>query len=106
MRPITCIALLASLALATDEPKSDAPVPKAKLWAGITVTSPAVDAESVTDARFFGVSFALVNDDDKNFAPTIDVNASKLLVNGKELKEWPQVIMSGPRDRLRSVRRS
>ena len=75
-------------------------VPKAEIWAGLAVTSPTIGADDVTDARLFMVSFALVNDGDKNFAPTEDVNTSKLFINGKELKEWPHVIRNGPREAL------
>ena len=81
-----------------DEPKKETPVPKAKIWAGLAVTSPTIGTDDVTDGQFFMVSFALVNDGDKNFAPTEDVNTSKLFVNGKELKEWPHVIRNGPRE--------
>src|SRR5262245_3032794 len=99
-----CIAVVAVLlsisgrSAQADEPKKDLPVPKAKLWAGLAVTSPTVGADDVTDAQFFMVSFALVNDGDNNFAPTEEVNTSTLLINGKELKEWPFVIRNGPRE--------
>jgi hypothetical protein len=98
---IAVVAVLLSLSgrsAQADEPKKDLPVPKAKMWAGLAVTSPTFGADAVTDARFFMVSFALVNDGDKNFAPTEEVNTSMLLINGKELKEWPHVINNGPRE--------
>lgn len=103
---VACVGIAAVVVLLSvsgrsaqaDEPTKDVPVPKAKVWAGLAVTSPAVGADDVTDARFFMVSFALVNDGEKNFAPTEDVNASKLFINGKELKDWPFVIRNGPRE--------
>ena len=98
MRAIAYLAVLGSLTLPGDEPKQDPVLPKANVWAGLTVTSPAVEADLLTNARFFTVSFALVNDDNKEFAPTAEVNNSKLLINGKELKEWPRVIGNGPRE--------
>lgn len=78
--------------------KKESAAPKVKLWAGLAVTSPVVGAEDAADGRFFMISFALVNDGDKNFAPTAEVNDSKLFINGKELKEWPFVIHNGPRE--------
>jgi hypothetical protein len=76
--------------------KTQKPVPKAKLWAGLGVTRPAVRADDVTDGRFFMVSFALANDGDKTIDPEIG-STSQFLVNGKELKNWPHIINNGPR---------
>lgn len=98
MRTLACLVILGGLALAADGPKKEAPAPKAKVWAGLSVTAPTVGADDVSDGRFFMVSFALVNDGENPFAPTEEVNNSKLLVNGKELKEWPFVVNNGPRE--------
>lgn len=98
MRASSCIVLLTMLSMAVDEPKPGTALPKPKLWAGMTVTSPAIDADYVADARHFMVSFALVNDDNKGFAPTAEVNSSKFFINGKELEDWPHIISNGPRE--------
>jgi hypothetical protein len=75
---------------AADQPRAKEvlpPVPKAKLWAGLGVTQPAMRADDVTHPEFFMVSFALANDRGKAIDPQIG-SASKFLVNGKELKDW------------------
>jgi len=82
MRSLVCVAVLGSLAFATDGSQKEAPAPKAKLWAGLTVTSPTIGTEEAQDSRFFMVSFALVNDGEKAFAPTAEVDNSKLFING------------------------
>ena len=95
MRSLMCVAILGSLALAGDGLQKGAPTPKAKLWAGLSVTSPTIGADDVQDGQFFMVSFALVNDGDKTVNPEID--SSQFVVNGKELKDWGFIIMNGPR---------
>jgi hypothetical protein len=90
-----CVTMLGSLALAADGPQKEAAAPKAKLWAGLSVTSPTIGADDVHDGRFFMVSFALVNDGDKAVNPEID--SSQFMVNGKELKDWGFIIRNGPR---------
>src|SRR5260370_16128657 len=50
-------------------PKKDTSVPKAKIWAGLAVTSPAVGADDVTDPHVFMISFACVKGGDQSFAP-------------------------------------
>ena len=96
MHALACL-VLGSLALAAGGPKEPPPAPKAKLWAGLGVTSPAVRAGDVTRAEFFTVSFALVNDGEKAADP--EIRASRLLVNGKDLKDWDFIIANGPRDK-------
>jgi uncharacterized protein (TIGR03067 family) len=74
---------------------------KYKLWAGLAFTSstsPTVRADVVKDGRFFMIYFELINDGESNFAPTEEVNDSKLFINGKELKDWPHIIHNGPRE--------
>lgn len=95
MNPLACLLALASLTVAADPPKKEAPVPAVKLWAGLGVTTPAIEAEDVTDPPFFSVSFALMNDGDRTIDP--EIMASKFLVNGKELKDWAFVVGNGPR---------
>jgi hypothetical protein len=95
MRSLGFVAVLGSLLLAADGPQKGAPAPKAKLWAGLSVTSPTIGADDVQDGMFFMVSFALVNDGDRAVNPEID--SSQFLVNGKALKEWDFVIGNGPR---------
>jgi hypothetical protein len=95
MRSLICVAILSSLVLASDGPQKETPEPNAKLWAGLSVTSPTIGADDVQDGQFFMVSFALVNDGDKAVDPEID--SSQFLVNGKELKDWGFIIRNGPR---------
>jgi hypothetical protein len=83
------------VALSTGAAAQDAPKPGAKLWAGLGVTSPVVSADEVTYPDFFMLFFTLVNDGDKTVNPEVD--ASQLLVNGKELKDWGFIIGNGPR---------
>lgn len=96
MKPIVCIALLAILVFPAEGSKTETPAPKAKLWAGLTVTSPATAADAVAEAKSFMVSFALVNDGEDKIDP--EIAASRFLVNGKELKSWDFTIANGPRD--------
>lgn len=97
MRFFAVIALLGSIAWAGASPRQD-PVAKPKLWAGVSVSSPATGADEVGIASSFMLSFALVNDGGTGFAPSKEVDNSKLLVNGQELKEWDLIVNNGPRE--------
>lgn len=79
-----------------DLPAEEAAVPETKLWAGLGVTSPIIEAEAVTQGEFFTVSFSLVNDGDENIDPKI--RSSQFLINGKELSDWGFIVGNGPKD--------
>jgi hypothetical protein len=97
MRTILLVISVGLVAPTVNQPPQPASE-NVKLWAGLSVTSPVVDADQVSDTRSFMVSFALVNDSDQPFAPTEVVDHSTLLVNGKALKDWPMIIGNGPRE--------
>jgi hypothetical protein len=84
-----------TLALAADPKQEDPATADRKLWAAISVTAPILDWDAST-GRPFMVYFALVNDGAKAVNP--EVEASQLLVNGKELEDWSFIISNGPRD--------
>src|SRR5688572_1230406 len=88
---LACLTLMALMLWADAPPKKPAP----KLWAGLGVTTPVIDADAVTDGAFFSVSLSLVNDGPTAVNP--EVNDSTFLVNGKELKDWVHIIRNGPR---------
>lgn len=69
---------------------------KTKLWAGISVSQPVFVSKNDTVAGIFQINFTIVNDGDKTIDP--EINSSKLLVNGKELKDWEFLVSNGPKD--------
>jgi hypothetical protein len=70
------------------------PAPGPKLWAALTVPQPVFEQGNLGPG-FFQVNFAVVNDGDQTVDPGI--GESKLLVNGKEMKDWNFIIHNGPR---------
>lgn len=64
----------------------------AKLWAGISVPEPVFSAANVARLQIF---FAVVNDGSVPVNP--DVEASHLLINGAEPKDWRFIIGNGLR---------
>jgi hypothetical protein len=98
MRALIMTLLAAGTLGCTDTPKGDGEKgPKGKVWAGVTVNLPVVDANEIMrrDDPFM-ISFGVVNDTDKVINPHID--KSKLIINGQELKEWTFIVGNGPRD--------
>jgi len=65
--------------------------PHPKLWAAISVEQPVVAQNTQT----LQISFGLVNDGDTTVNPNVE--ASHLLINGVEPKDWPFVISNGIR---------
>src|SRR5262245_27648963 len=94
MRTLALLLLSAGLLLAADGPQKKAAQVETKLWAAISVNRPVVDKEVMGDP--FVVYLALVNDGDMVVNP--DLGSSQLIVNGKELKDWPFIVGQGPRD--------
>jgi hypothetical protein len=92
MRTLALLLLSAGMLLAGDGPKKEAAQVK-KLWASMSVSRPVFE-KGAGDS--FVIYFALVNDSDKTINP--DLDSSRLLVNGKELKDWPFIVSQGPRD--------
>jgi len=91
---IHLLALLAaSLVLTGAAPKKEVKAKK-KLWVAISINRPVFVSKKKNES--FVIAFGIVNEGDKTVDP--EVNSSKLLVNGKELKDWPFIIASGPRD--------
>jgi hypothetical protein len=90
------LALSAVGTLAAADPPRPGPAEAKKgLWAGISVSHPAY-VPGRAWASPFVIHFAVVNDGDKTVDPQLE--ASKLLVNGKELEDWAFNIAQGPRD--------
>lgn len=90
---LQAIILLAAGLLAAAAPPEEAAKVGDKSWAAISVNRPVFSEGTETQIL---ISVALVNDGDKVVDPRVD--SSRLLVNGKELKDWPIVIGNGPRD--------
>jgi hypothetical protein len=80
------------VSIAADRSRGPAQAEK-KLWAGITVNR-TVFSRFVKDPVL--VSFSLVNDGEEPVNP--EVESSRLLVNGKELEDWSDIIRNGIRD--------
>jgi hypothetical protein len=83
------------------EPDYSAPPPEAnktktKLWAGISVSQPVFVGKNDTVPGIFQINFTMINDGDKTIDP--EISSSKLLINGKELKDWPILVSNGPKD--------
>jgi hypothetical protein len=70
------------------------PRPAAKLWAGLSTSRP-IHGRG-TGPEHFMIHFDMVNDSDKIVRP--EANATQLLVNGEELKDWSFIASNGPRD--------
>jgi hypothetical protein len=85
-----------ALSLTADGTEKEAAKMEKKLWAAISVNKPVLDRE-VFSIDPFMVFFGLVNDGDKAVNP--EVESSQLLVNGKELENWPFIIANGIRGR-------
>jgi len=67
--------------------------PQIKLWASISVSIPVCVKGSDKDLLF---SFAVVNDGTKLTNPELET--SRLYINGEELRDWRDIIISnGPR---------
>ena len=66
-----------------------------KLWAAISTSTPIRDWPGFSVDKFT-VHFGLVNDGDKTIDPEIE--SSQLLVNGKVLKDWREIIGNGMRN--------
>lgn len=66
-----------------------------KLWAALSVSRPILDHDVIGE-RPFMIFFGLVNDGDQPIDP--DLDASQLLINGKNLKNWTLIIHNGPKD--------
>ena len=94
MRRYTALLLALPLVAFAGTAKQEAGKPAPKLWAAISVSHPVFD-KGVTGDPFM-IHFALVNDGDKTINP--DVESSRLLVNGKDLKGWDFIIANGIRD--------
>lgn len=65
------------------------------LWAAVSVSHPVLQGGERGGP--FQMHFALVNDGADTINP--DLGSSQLLVNGKEMKDWPFLVGNGPRDR-------
>jgi hypothetical protein len=63
-----------------------------RLWAAISTSTPIRDWPAFSKDVFM-VRFGVVNDGDKTVDP--EIGASHLLVNGKELKDWGEIIGNG-----------
>jgi uncharacterized protein (TIGR03067 family) len=68
---------------------------ESKLWAAISVNQP-VFQEGDTGPGLFQINFTVVNDGDRTIDP--ECESSRLLINGKELKDWSFIVSNGPRD--------
>jgi hypothetical protein len=87
---------LLSAAMLCTAPEPGTPAEKGtRLWAAISVSRPVVDWDVWTVDPFI-FFFGLVNDGDKAVDP--DLDNARLLVNGKELANWPSRGIIGPRD--------
>jgi hypothetical protein len=87
------VCLLPGVARADDPAKAEKP---SKVWAGIGVGQPLfVQGEKAVEGPF-QINFTLVNDGDAAIDP--EIGSSRLLVNGKELKDWAFIVGQGPRD--------
>lgn len=99
MRVITILLSAGSvfgfLAAAEAPRKDPAETEKLKLWAAISVNEPVLDWDVFSKPSFV-ILFGLVNDGNKTVDPHI--GDSKLLINGKEYKDWAFTIANGPRD--------
>jgi hypothetical protein len=88
------VLLAAGVLLGTNAPQQAETKMEKKLWVSISVNSPIFDEGN--PAKPLVINFVLVNDGDKTVNP--DVEASQLMVNGRELERWPFIIANGIRD--------
>jgi len=107
MQAAARILLAAGLCLTAGTSGKEVTKVDKNLWAAITVNrvifvaghlqgervQPRIGGE-VTEHLM--IHFVVVNDGDKSINP--DIVSSQLLVNGKELPDWPWIISNGPRD--------
>jgi hypothetical protein len=63
-----------------------------KLWAGLSVPEPVFQTIGIEKMSIY---FAVVNDGTSTVDP--EIGASRLLINGIELKRWRHIISNGPR---------
>jgi RNA polymerase sigma factor (sigma-70 family) len=77
------------------EPPAAAAEKGPKLWAAISINQPVFLQHEETAPGLFQLQFTVANDGDAVIDPEIE--ASQLIINGKEFKDWKLVIGNGPR---------